>query len=350
MPKALKEKKQHVCTQLKKNGTVCGKVYRDQPDLKRHTRTHTGKKPEICNEITNTETGETCGIGFSQPSALKRHIRTQHTHKGEKHHICLEIVKKTGKPCGIAFAELGHLTNHVNVVHKDIKNHVCEHVLEDGPRKGEVCGKRFGTKDNLHVHMIDHTGVFPFVCKRLKDEDGEVCDQGFKSNGLLAVHVMTNHTEKTSSAYLEYREKNNTRNRERYAIDVEYRLENLMRKSFNRFKNTRGGKTNTTSHAQVVVFCTWDELVVHLHDNPHGYTLDTEDIHINHIRPVSSFTLANDPIEKHRCMNFNNLQLLPGPENLAKSDYYNATEYALTDASKAIEKLVSGWVAMYYSG
>ncbi|KAJ1465006.1 hypothetical protein T484DRAFT_1866882 [Baffinella frigidus] len=166
----------------------------------------------------------------------------------------------------------------------------------------------------------------------------------------MAIHVMTNHTDKTSTEYLEFRDKINKYERERYAKDVEYRVSVLMRRSFLHFKNRRGGKTGTTTHTQVVLGCTWDELVVHLHNNPRGYTLDTPDMHIDHIRPVSSFKLASDPIEEHRCMNFNNLQLLTGPENIAKGDDYNVVEYALTEASKAIEKLVPGWVAMYYSG
>ncbi|KAJ1464489.1 hypothetical protein T484DRAFT_1758056 [Baffinella frigidus] len=309
MPKPPKEKKKHICTQLKEDGTVCGTVCLSPSHLIYHTRSHTGEKPEICTEL-DVKTGKPCGRGFSKPGDLKRHI---------------------------------------DVVHRGIKNHVCEHVITDGKRKGQVCGKHFGEKQGLCEHMADHTGVFPIVCKHLKDEDGEMCGHGCKTTHTMAEHVMANHTDKTSTEYLEYREKNNKYKRERYAKDVEYRVSVLMRNSFGHFKNSRGGKTGTALHTQVVVGMTWGELAVRLHNNPHGYTLDMKKMEIDHIRPVSSFTLTC-PVEQHRCMNFNNLQLLPEKENRAKWDDYTAAEYALTDASIAIEKLVPGWICMYYSG
>ncbi|KAJ1463785.1 hypothetical protein T484DRAFT_1758581 [Baffinella frigidus] len=309
MPKPPKEKKKHICTQLKEDGTVCGTVWPFQSLLMYHTRSHTGEKPEICSEL-DVKTGKPCGRGFSKPCHLKRHI---------------------------------------DVVHNGIKEHVCEHVLTDGKRNGQVCGKRFGEKQDMREHMADHTGVFPFVCEHLKDEDGEMCGHGCKKAVNMAVHVMRNHTDKTSTEYLEFREKHNKYIRERYAKDVEYRVSRLMRASFGHFKNRRGGKTAKDLHTQVVVGMTWDELAVRLHNNPRGLTLDMEDMAIDHIRPVSSFPLTC-PVEQHRCMNFNNLQLLPGAENRAKGNYYNAAEYALTDASIAIEKLVPGWICMYYSG
>ena len=42
-------------------------------------------------------------------------------------------------------------------------------------------------------------------------------------------------------------------------------------------------------------------------------------------------------------MNFNNLQLMLGPDNLAKGSDCNAEEYANTDAGKAVAKLRVGW-------
>ncbi|KAJ1464052.1 hypothetical protein T484DRAFT_1758386 [Baffinella frigidus] len=272
------------------------------------------------------------------------------SHTGEKPEICAELDVKTGKPCGLGFSTPGNLKKHIHVVHNGRKEHVCEHVRTDGKRNGQVCGESFGMKQGLREHMVDHTGVFPFVCKHLKDEDGEMCGYGCKKAVNMAEHVIGNHTDKTSTEYLEFREKDNKQKRERYAKNVEYRVSVLMRKSFGHFRKHRGGETGTALHTQFVVGITWAELVVHLHNNPHGYTLDMEDMHIDHIRSMWSFLLTNCPVEEHRCMNFNNLQLLPGPENRAKGNYYNAAEYALTEASIAIEKLVPGWICMYYSG
>ncbi|KAJ1464279.1 hypothetical protein T484DRAFT_1758217 [Baffinella frigidus] len=310
MPRPPKEKKKHICTQLKEDGTVCGTVWRSPAQLIYHTRTHTGEKPEICTEL-DVKTGKPCGRGFDKPSNLKKHI---------------------------------------NVVHKGIKDHVCEHVFIDEKRKGQVCGASFGRKQGLCEHMVDHTGVFPFVCKHLKDEDGEMCGYVCKRVQDMAEHVMATHTDKTSTEYLEFREKDNKYVRERRAKDVEYRVSKLMGRSFGHFRKRRGGETVTSLDMQFVLGKSWAELVVHLHNNPHGYTLDMEGMEIDHIRSMWSFLLTNCPVEEHRCMNFNNLQLLPGPENRAKGNYYNAAEYAITDASIAIEKLVPGWICMHYSG
>ncbi|KAJ1484107.1 hypothetical protein T484DRAFT_3634438 [Baffinella frigidus] len=271
---------------------------------------------------------------------------TPHTHKGEKDYICNETNKKTGKPCGKAFTVPDNLTKHINVVHENKRDHVCEHVLEEGPRKGEECGECFGHKHDMERHMMHHTGEYHSVCEFL-DDNGQKCGKGCTNANALVEHVMTNHTDKTSPEYLEYREKDNKYRRERYTNDAKYRVTALMPKSFRHFMKNRGGKTAVTSHTQDVVGCTWDELVAHLHNNPHGYTLDTEDIQVDHIRPVNSFNNLADPVDEHRCMNFNNLQLLPWKENNTKRAFYDPVAYALTEASKAIEKLVSGWTALY---
>ena len=89
--------------------------------------------------------------------------------------------------------------------------------------------------------------------------------------------------------------------------------------------------------------CTWADLVAHLNDNPYGYWVGQPGIEIDHIRCIASFCLLSGPIQQRECMNFNNLQLMLGPENLAKGDYYNAEEYANSDAGKAVAKLRVGW-------
>jgi hypothetical protein len=303
MPKNPKEKK-HFCTKLKKDGKPCCAGFARPYNLMIHVRIHTGEKPEKCHCI-DANTGTVCGIGFVQRSALKRHIGSEHNNE---------------------------------------KKHVCEHVYDDGSK----CVESFNRTEHLEDHMMHHTGLYHSFCSHPNDEGGGVCGKGCTTAAHLADHVMTNHTDKNSPEYKEYREHINQRKRERYAKDVEVRVSVLMRAAFHNYMKKHGGKTAATAYTQFLVGCTWDELVEHLHNNSRGLTLDTPGIHIDHIRPMCSFNNKNaNSIEQHRCMNFNNLQLLPGDENRRKGGDYDVAKYELTDASKAIEKLVPGWVAHY---
>lgn len=67
----------------------------------------------------------------------------------------------------------------------------------------------------------------------------------------------------------------------------------------------------------------YDELVEHLgRTMPDGYTWDDiGDLHIDHIRPVSSFNFCSiDDPQFQECWSLDNLQLLPAEENISKSD------------------------------
>jgi len=47
----------------------CGKVFRDERDLKRHMMVHTGEKPYCCTD---------CLERFRQKAHLKRHLKHRH--------------------------------------------------------------------------------------------------------------------------------------------------------------------------------------------------------------------------------------------------------------------------------
>jgi hypothetical protein len=336
MPKAPKEKKFECKHDYGGTRGVCTHV----------SRMHSGEKPFVCDHIINKITGEKCGKSFGLKCNMTKHIDAIHLKK--KDHVCDHIIDEIGTKCGQAFGEKSSMKRHINVVHKGIRKHVCDHIIDQTTRV--KCGQAFGQKSHMNEHIdVVHLGIRNHVCDHIIDgtTTGR-CGGCFGCKSDLNDHIMTTHTDKNSPAYLAFREKNNIWYRERYANNVKFKASARIRASFAHFKKTKGGKGTKTLHTEVIVGCTWDQLVVHLHENPHGYTIDMDHIDIDHIRPVCSFTSVDDPIEQHRCMNFNNLQLLPAAENRGvKRDFYDAVAYAQTEASKAIEKLVPGWVAKY---
>jgi hypothetical protein len=152
---------------------------------------------------------------------------------------------------------------------------------------------------------------------------------------------MTNHTNKDSREYKDFREKHNAYKRNKYATDDEFKAANKSRDALRRFLNTIGG--TKSGHTLELVGCTWAELVAHLNNNPYGYFVGQNGVHIDHIRAIISFILFNGPIAQRECMNWNNLQLMWGKDNIAKGSEYNAEKYAASDAGKAIAKLRVGW-------
>jgi len=169
----------------------------------------------------------------------------------------------------------------------------------------------------------------------------ETCKKAFSDHGNLASHFMYNHTDKESLEYKEFSGKVNARRRERYATNEEFKAARKSRVALYRFINTVGGMKS--GHTLELVGCTWAELVTHLNDNPYGYFVGQKGVHIDHIRPIMSFILFNGPIAQRECMNWNNLQLMWGKDNIAKGGAYDAEKYAASDAGKAIAKLRVGW-------
>jgi hypothetical protein len=119
-----------------------------------------------------------------------------------------------------------------------------------------------------------------------------------------------------------------------------YRVKQQSRGAVWQFINTVGG--TKSSRTLELIGCSWEELIAHLNNNPYGYFVGMKGIHIDHIRCMDSFLLYG-PIEQHECLNWNNLQLLPGHVNMSKGSNYDAVKYAASPAGSAIALLRVGW-------
>ncbi|XP_019213021.1 zinc finger protein 121 [Oreochromis niloticus] len=135
---------------------ICGKVFKQNYEMKRHYTVHTGEKPYFC---------KTCGKGFTQRGALTYHMRI---HTGEKPYSC--------KTCGKMFAYSSDSLKHRRI-HTGEKPYPCK-----------TCLKMFACSSSLSIHMRTHTGEKPYHCK--------TCGKMFASRNYLLKHTRTHTGEK----------------------------------------------------------------------------------------------------------------------------------------------------------
>ncbi len=190
------------------------------------------------------------------------------------------------------------------------------------------------------MHALDsHPDKIKVQMKTTCDD----CTKEFTPSN-LNIHRLCNHTAKDDPEYIAWRGKTNAYVRERYATDEEYRARCLMRGAMYRIFE-RAGKDKDAS-TELLLGVPFSEAVAHLNNNTRGLKVGDVNIHIDHIRPVKSFSLKKCKMEILQCSNINNLQLLPGPENLDKRARFNKKDReAYEPIRKIIAALMPAWLA-----
>jgi transposase len=116
-----------------------------------------------------------------------------------------------------------------------------------------------------------------------------------------------------------YKRKRNQKYNERYANDPAFQLCIKLR---SRTRKTLRGKVAKDASFEKLLGCSTEELLQKWNQQ-HGERWPADrDLHIDHIRPCSSFDLS-DTRQQYVCFNWRNLQLIPAKENLIKGDSWS---------------------------
>jgi hypothetical protein len=137
------------------------------------------------------------------------------------------------------------------------------------------------------------------------------------------------------------RAKRNTARNERRRTDPQFALKDRLRCRLR--KALRNVGFRKTASTEKLLGCTWTHAVEYLENNEHGYKLLDKDVHVDHVRPLDSFTNLACEFEQRTANHYLNLQLLPAKENLQKHSKFDYDSWAASDAGKQLLELNREW-------
>ncbi|KAJ1465577.1 hypothetical protein T484DRAFT_1757306 [Baffinella frigidus] len=298
-----------------------------------------------------------CDESRRYPSELQDHVDFEH----EKiyHNVCDHIDEK-GAKCGKKCERRGNLEQHMRT-HSD-----------DRPHKCTVCPMAFKSDGELTQHKRTHSDARPHKCtvclmgfKRAEVRDDHyaaicspiddpvrtewkctLCNKGFPTRSHCKAHRLHTCVPEDDPERRAHLDRINKAKRALYASDEMVSIIKKLRSHLWRMMKKHGmGKVSLSDE---VMGCICEELIAHLNDNDRGFVYGRGDFHIDHIRPMASFKNLKCRVEVLKCMNFNNLQLLPGSENCSKGKSFTSTQeaaYAISKGGLAIAELEKGWRA-----
>ncbi|XP_050416426.2 uncharacterized protein LOC126830168 [Patella vulgata] len=167
------------------NCEFCSKAFQSLSEQRIHHRIHSGDKPCMC---------EICGQCFISNSALNRHKRMHH----------MKQPRLTCKICKKQYSTKRFYEDHMKI-HSGERDFVCEypgcnksfyhcrglnsHIIVYHAREERnkfscpTCGKQCLSPSKLEEHMVNHTGLKPFVCSE------ENCSKTFATKTGLQRHL-----------------------------------------------------------------------------------------------------------------------------------------------------------------
>lgn len=283
-----------------------------------------------------------CVKSFKYPNELLQHDNWAHL--GIRSYVCGYIDELDGSKCEHACERPGCLQRHKQAQHTREKPFECpdcaEAFIQSGLRRRHYL---------LHHAPADHPDLINLLAKSKAFKCTD-CELTFGAPKKRDDHYIRHHHDplKDNPALVAIQLKKSAHHQKRLAEEPLYGIRRRVRDGLRRLLDTMGLTKN--SYSKDVVGCTFEEVMAHLNNNDRGLVYRGDSavvLHIDHIRPLASFNLGCR-VELLKAANFNNLQLLPGSENISKKDRFtplDAAAYADSVGGKAIAELEKGWRA-----
>ncbi|EAT41789.1 AAEL006615-PA [Aedes aegypti] len=171
----------------------CEKTFSSASALTVHNRLHTGVHPYKC---------EVCEKTFPQYNNLKHHMKKHENPQSDQHPLLDSNSNSSSvgggevnSPAGTSVGSPGSHEYKCNVCGKtfgtseELQTHLNQH-CKDRPNQCEFCSKVFPRSSHLIIHRRRHTGERPFKCK--------YCEKAFVDSRALSVHTRLHTGERVT--------------------------------------------------------------------------------------------------------------------------------------------------------
>ena len=200
----------------------------------------------------------------------------------------------------------------------DLHNDYCAGVYHfrcDQPctQSGKECGLAFQGPTELIRHELQHRDWSLINPNNVKCVD---CDATFWGKALRNVHRQQIHPQKLARGRAQ-QIKDDAIAKQKYAANENLRIAKSLRSSLVHFFDTPSKVRESTIKQLISV--SLEEARAHLNNNDNGLQVGDIGVHIDHIRPISSFDLKRCKMEIMQCFSIFNLQLMNRRDARAKS-------------------------------